>query len=358
MFQVGYVHLPKSEPLRIEGGPRASDGYDPTPRSIAASPEQLEKLRSATTAAAPQPKRKSAGQFEAVVLSSGDKAQIVERYKAGENMVKLAMSYNVPSIREILVSAGVEIRPVGFQPRGEEETQPAPDLPASIQEDRSKDMPKAKRELSPEDKHIICNRYQKGKSVKELANQFHVGLPRIREVLAEGGVETRKRGFNLATAEDTIVAPALHPGHEIAIEVMRDNGFDDGEIAQAIEADHQLKLIKATDSSTLVDTDPAPPSPQMDDPELAAAAQDLARSRARELHGMVIAVQELDSPVLARKQYDVPRILESGTLFEMANPHAAAKMVEGLVAKLNQVPGFQAYFEWRTEGRTGQPLAR
>ena len=144
----------------------------------------------------------------------------------------------------------------------------------------------------------------------------------------------------------------LHPGHAAAADVMRQAGFDESEIKQAIAAD-------------------APPAPdeQMDEPEAVMPSteivvqQALARSRARELHtnagdSRVVAVQELPSPLLARKQYSVPRILESGSMIDVANPHAAAKLVEGLVARLNEVPGVQAYFEWRAEGRTGQPLGR
>ncbi len=118
---------------------------------------------------------------------------------------------------------------------------------------------------------------------------------------------------------------------------------------------------------------PPTPDEQMDEPESIVAAapspspvvedvEALARQRARDLHErvvadtQVIAVQEL--PMLARKQYSVPRILESGSVLSINNPHAAAKLVEGLVAKLNEVPGVQAYFEWRAEGRTGQPLGR
>lgn len=120
--------------------------------------------------------------------------------------------------------------------------------------------------------------------------------------------------------------------------------------------------------------EPPAPAEQMDEPESIVAAatepvpvvedvQALARERARELHAgagdsRVIAVQELPSPLLARKQYGVPRILESGSVLSVNNPHAAAKLVEGLVAELNQIPGVQAYFEWRSEGRTGQPLGR
>jgi hypothetical protein len=112
-------------------------------------------------------------------------------------------------------------------------------------------------------------------------------------------------------------------------------------------------------------------APAMDDPEMvagqeeptAAANEDLARARARELRAkssMVIAVQPLsDIPsVLARKQpYDAPRVLGSGSVLEMTHPQAAVKLVERLVASLNQA-GVQAYFEWRAEGQTGQPLAR
>lgn len=120
---------------------------------------------------------------------------------------------------------------------------------------------------------------------------------------------------------------------------------------------------------------PPTPDEQMDEPESVVAAatepapvvedvQALARQRARDLHErvvadtQVIAVQELPSPMLARKQYSVPRILESGSVLSINNPHAAAKLVENLVAELNSIPGVQAYFEWRAEGRTGQPLGR
>lgn len=111
----------------------------------------------------------------------------------------------------------------------------------------------------------------------------------------------------------------------------------------------------------------APPDTetQMDEPEALGVAEDaeaVARSRARALHASagdsrVIAVQELPS-VLARKPYMTPRILESGSMLNVGNPHAAAKLVENLVAELNRVPGVQAYFEWRAEGQMGQPLGR
>lgn len=123
----------------------------------------------------------------------------------------------------------------------------------------------------------------------------------------------------------------------------------------------KLKLTKSADPSTLVDApdvlQPPPPDEEFVSPEQLAQ---LVKERVKDLHqqapgGMVIAAEPI---MLARKQYSVPRILEAGTLFEVTNPHAAAKLVEGLVARLNEVPGVQAYFEWRAEGQTGQPLAR
>lgn len=195
-------------------------------------------------------------------------------------------------------------------------------------------MPRAPRELSAEDKQVICHQYGEGKSVKDLANQHHVGLPRIRQVLAEGGVETRKRGFNLTAA--------------ISSEPPTSDQMDDPELMVAAVVVDKVAPIAAA---------PAPPPA---DEDVAA----VARQRARELHRkaqgahMVVAAQELPThPVLARKQYSAPRILESGAMF-VNNPHAAAKLVEGLVAELNQVPGVQAYFEWRSQGAAGQPLAR
>ncbi len=126
--------------------------------------------------------------------------------------------------------------------------------------------------------------------------------------------------------------------------------------------DPELMVAAAVEAPVVDEVAPlaAAPEPPPADEDVAA----VARQRARELHRkaqgahMVVAAQELPThPVLARKQYSAPRILESGAMF-VNNPHAAAKLVEGLVAELNQVPGVQAYFEWRSQGAAGQPLAR
>ena len=145
-------------------------------------------------------------------------------------------------------------------------------------------------------------------------------------------------------------------------------GFLETLVAAAPPADDQmddpeLMVAAAVEAPVVDEVAPlaAAPEPPPADEDVAA----VARQRARELHRkaqgahMVVAVQELPSPapVLARKQYSAPRILESGVMF-VNNPHAAAKLVEGLVAELNQVPGVQAYFEWRSQGSVGQPLAR
>lgn len=144
-------------------------------------------------------------------------------------------------------------------------------------------------------------------------------------------------------------------------------GFLETLVAAAPPADDQmddpeLMVAAAVEAPVVDEVAPlaAAPEPPPADEDVAA----VARQRARELHRkaqgahMVVAAQELPThPVLARKQYSAPRILESGVMF-VNNPHAAAKLVENLVAELNRVPGVQAYFEWRAEGRTGQPLGR
>lgn len=161
-----------------------------------------------------------------------------------------------------------------------------------------------------------------------------------------------------------------HPGHATAATALREYGFSEEEIAAAIAKDKpQPELPKGAEPITKVTSEP-PADEQMDDPELVVSAAPepspadedvaaVARQRARELHQaaqMVIATQPLT--VFSRKQYAAPRVLESGSLFEIANPHAAAKLVEGLVSRLNEIPGVQAYFEWRSQGSVGQPLAR
>lgn len=84
MFQTGITHLPRLEPVRIEGGPRDKE-YNPEPRPVAATPEQMEMLRQGAPSLAQMPKksRAGAGRFELVGISVGDNAGIVERYRAG-----------------------------------------------------------------------------------------------------------------------------------------------------------------------------------------------------------------------------------------------------------------------------------
>lgn len=521
MFQTGITHLPRLEPVRIEGGPRDKE-YNPEPRPVAATPEQLEMLRQGAPSLAQMPKKSrpgAAGRFELVGISAGDKAGIVERYQMGESIADLAASYTTSNtrIREILVLAGVEIRPR----KGAVEQ--AASSPEFIHE-RSKDM-----SLTAKDIDAIVDAHANGASVPELAARYgsneatidyHIarrgrvakvakstdtpesvaevptgsGFPEARtdvtdDMVAEihgryirgeslssleanlpmswaglvyrfrkmgltyprpraekaapqrkadpvdkamllavhgrylagesmdtmyrDGVyplnpeamirRSKKRGLTYprpkADAQADCNTTVSHPGHaaaatalrevgfvpgriatleaaRVAAEALREYGFSEDEIAAAIAKDEpQPELPKGAEPVTNVTSEPPASDEQMDDPELVVAAAPepppadedvaaVARQRARELHRkaqgahMVVAVQELPvSPVLARKQYSAPRILESGAMF-VNNPHAAAKLVENLVAELNQVPGVQAYFEWRSQGSVGQPLAR
>lgn len=191
-------------------------------------------------------------------------------------------------------------------------------------------MPKgAPTDLGKSDKTEICDLYREGKSVAALARQFAIGQTRVRSILKEHGVALRSRSQSPAHTEPP--------------------------------ADDQMNVGSAATEGLpeLIVSVAAAPEPIADE-----AALELGRTRARDLHATtsrVVAVQELPTlsrSVLARQQYEAPRILESGSVVDVANPHAAAKLVEGLVARLNEVPGFQAYFEWRSQGAVGQPLAR
>lgn len=180
----------------------------------------------------------------------------------------------------------------------------------------------------------------------------------------------KKHGLAYPRPKADIPTPTVtHPGHAAAATALRGYGFSEEEIAAAIAKDRPQPELP--EPVTKVTSEPPASDGQMDDSEMLArptavspfpttseATDELARQRARELHRKaqtIVAVQEL--PMLARKQYSAPRILESGAMF-VNNPHAAAKLVENLVAELNQVPGVQAYFEWRSQGSVGQPLAR
>lgn len=197
---------------------------------------------------------------------------------------------------------------------------------------RSKDMP---RELliSEEKARELNRRYLAGESLPEISGEYGVTHFTAINYFKRYGLTYPRPKAGAAEVSPT-------PDEPLAITTPGD--------------DEQMDEPEAVVAAASTPTPEPPPS---DEDVLT-----LARSRARELHinagdSRVIAVQEL-TPVLARKQYSVPRILESGSLLNIGNPHAAAKLVENLVAELNQVPGVQAYFEWRSEGRMGQPLAR
>lgn len=209
----------------------------------------------------------------------------------------------------------------------------------------------------------------KGKPVAEIAATFgiteagvayHLRSKAIKEKRATAKPQRKLGKKGKAAAK---VDTALHPGHEAAATALHECGFSAAEIQEVIAP-------KAAEPVTKVTSEPPAGGEQMDDPELVVAAApveppptvdttELARQRARELHSqaqMVIAAQPLT--VFSRKHYSAPRILESGSLLNISNPHAAAKLVENLVTELNQIPGVQAYFEWRSQGAVGQPLAR
>lgn len=247
-----------------------------------------------------------------------------------------------------------------------------------------KAVPQPQRKPDPVDDALLLAvhaRYLAGESMEAMfRDKVYLVNPEamVRRFKKRGLTYPRPKAE--APAETDCITTVAHPGHAAAATALREYGFSEEEIAAAIAKDQpQPELPKEAEPVTKVTT--APPAPtgdgQMDDPEMSArptavspfptipeATDELARQRARELHRkaqgahMVVAAQELPThPVLARKQYSAPRILESGAMF-VNNPHAAAKLVEGLVAELNQVPGVQAYFEWRSQGSVGQPLAR
>ena len=305
-FAQGRLIGPVSFELR-SAGPKAGE-FDPTPRY----PDGTPIKRGFSTGTNRGRPRKGTGL--GIGHTKEAKAQMVERYKSGEGLQTLAAAYSttVQRVREIVIQAGATIRP--FQQK-------------KTNEQRSDDMT---RKLDKNAVRELLLMHSEGKPLAEIATRFGVSKETVSYHVAR-----RDRGLKSNPAPRKKGVAFVDPPEDVPMTTVS-----------------------------------APPSPAMDDPTPDAAAPEpspvvveLARGRARELHASagdsrVIAVQELPSPLLARKQYSVPRILESGSMIDVANPHAAAKLVEGLVARLNEVPGVQAYFEWRAEGRTGQPLGR
>lgn len=199
----GFAQGRLTQPLRFElnsAGPQPGQ-YNPTPRYPDGTPVKQGFSTGSNRGRKPG---------DAVVGHAADaKAQMIERYKAGEGLQVLAAAYSTHArrVREILVQAGAEIRQPGC--KNEESSKQEGD-----------DMARRATLLTSADEAMICDLYSRQeRSQVWLAQRFKVTKSRIRDILEAAGLEIRGVGTYSRAPEpddqmddpETVVAAATEP---------------------------------------------------------------------------------------------------------------------------------------------------
>lgn len=305
----GFAQGRLTQPLRFElnsAGPQPGQ-YDPVPRYPDGTPVKQGFSTGSNRG------RKPGG---AVVVghAADAKAQMIERYKAGEGLQVLAAAYstNARRVREILVQAGVEIRPIG----------------SKNTEQRSNDMALTKEQ------------------VKEIFALDDAGVPRAeianRMNVTKQGVDHH---LNKRPEKRKLVEQPAHKDDDDAIAIVH-RRYMAGESMDAMYRDNIFSvtpetMVKQFRKRGLVYPRPAAPpaDDQMDDPETVVAAAPPPPPPPTVIH-----VEEL---MLTRRPYAAPRVLQSGPITALVRPQnavAVAYMVGELVEELNTIPGVRADF--------------
>lgn len=306
----GFAQGRLTQPLRFElnsAGPQPGQ-YNPTPRYPDGTPVKQGFSTGSNRGRKPG---------DAVVGHAPDaKAQMIERYKAGEGLQVLAAAYSTHArrVREILVQAGVEIRPIGSK---------------NI-EQRSNDMALTKEQVKE-----IFALDDAGVSRAEIANRMNVTTQ---------GVDYH---LNKRPAKRKLVEQPAHNDDDAVAIVHR--RYMAGESMDAMYRDNIFSvtpetMVKQFRKRGLVYPRPAAPpaDDQMDDPETVVAAAPQPSPATPGSH--VIHVEEL---MLTRRPYAAPRVLQAGPIASLVRPQnavAVAGMVRELVEELNTIPGVRADF--------------
>lgn len=181
---------------------------------------------------------------------------------------------------------------------------------------RSKDMREMK--ISEEEVRGLYDRYFSGESLVEVAGEY--------DISSATAVNYFKR-LGLVYPRPKVLAVPPTPDEQLAATPPAD-----------VE---QMDEPEAVDAA-------APTEPE---PATEITLQDVwtqVKERTRELRERVGAVQELPSPVLARKQYQPPQVLAFGNLHgvNVDNAMPVARMVGKLVEELNGIPGVKTSFNF------------
>lgn len=242
------------------------------------------------------------------------KAEMVERYKAGEGLHPLAAAYSTTTqrVREIVIQAGVEIRQAGHCRKEKEQ--------------RSSDV-----KLTKDDIREMVRLRDEGQSYNEIGKKFGVGQTTV--IYHVGKAE---RGLKHDPKPRPVAAMATEPPHLVDL---------------------------------VADAAANPPDPAMDDPTPDAAANVQTepateavvqqawkemQERTRQLRERVIAVHDLTTT--PQRPYTPPAIIFDGVLSELVRPQnvtTVARTVVKLVEAMNAIPGVRADFGFSYELTAG-----
>lgn len=231
--------------------------------------------------------------------SAEAKAEMVERYKAGEGLHPLAAAYSTTTqrVREIVIQAGVEIRQAGYCRKETKDEQ------------RSDDMGKV-IDIQPEQIRQIHERYMAGESL--IACVAGQGLSVSTAI-------NRFNGLGLKYPRPKVAVTGLPP-----------------RLARNTEPPHLVDLV--AEAAT------GPGDEAMDDPTPDAAATD---TRVIQVHDLTVTPQ---------RPYTPPAIIFDGVLSELVRPQnvtTVARTVVKLVEAMNAIPGVRADFGFSYELTAG-----
>jgi len=141
-------------------------------------------------------------------VSLEQRKEIAEKYQGGETAQSLAIQYKVtdPTIKAILLDLGIEVRSVSVASGG----------------------------LTSDQKLQVKDLYEKGKTIKEIAEIFDMSTPTISGYLGEYQVDIRPGGFPGLSKEQEDEAVYRYIQGESSVEIAKSLGFTNGYILKVV----------------------------------------------------------------------------------------------------------------------------
>ena len=278
-FALGRV-LPEAFRFELRSAGPQEGQYDPRPRYADGT---LVNGGFATKSNRGRPKGTGLG----IGHSAEAKAEMVQRYKAGEGLHPLAAAFSTTArrVREIVIQAGVEIRQAGYCRKGKEQ--------------RSDDV-----KLTKDDIREMVRLRDEGQSYKESGKTFGVGQTTVSYHVGKA-----ERGLKHDPKPRPVVATAPEPPHLVDLVAEADTG---------------------------------PGDEAMDDPTPGAAADD---SRVIRVHDLTVTAPRTYSPPAVVFDGLLVDLVRPG-IVRPGNVMAVSQMVQAMVNELNTIPGVTAFFDF------------